>query len=79
MLDLVSHLCYNSYVSAAKEDTMKKIETERFIKLWNIKGFRDVGLMCEVFDLTRKQVLRRVRNLRYRKKCLKLVENRTQV
>jgi len=54
-------------------------ETKFFVKLWNAIGFRDVGLMCDTFDLTRKQVLRRVRNLRYGGECLKRVENKTQV
>ncbi len=58
---------------------MRKIETHLFIRLWNIRGFRDVGLMCDTFDLTHKQVLRRVRNLRYGGKCLKTPQNKTPV
>ena len=57
--------------------SVKKIETELFIRLWNTRGFRDVGLMCGTFDLTHKQVLRKVRNLRYGGKCLKTGENKT--
>ena len=49
----------------------KKSETEFFITLWNIRGFREIGLMCEVFDLSPSQVRKRVRNLKYRGECLK--------
>ena len=52
----------------------KKSETEFFIILWNIRGYKEVGLMCEVFDLSPSQVRKRVRNLRYRGKCLKTPE-----
>ena len=52
----------------------KKSETEFFITLWNVRGHKDIGLMCEVFDLSPSEVLRRIRNLRYRGKRLKTLE-----
>ena len=52
----------------------KQAETEFFIRLWNIRGYKDMGLVCEMFDLSPSQVLKRVRNLRYRGKCLKTLE-----
>ena len=52
----------------------KKAETEFFITLWNVRGHKEIGLMCEVFDISLSQVLRKLRNLRYRGKRLKTLE-----
>ena len=50
---------------------MSKAETILFIRLWNIRGYKDIGLMCELFDLSPSEVLKKVRNHRYLGKCLK--------
>ena len=52
----------------------KKAETEFFIILWNKRGYKDLLLMCDVFDLSPSQVKKRVWNLRFRGKCLKTLE-----
>ena len=70
-------MCYS--IGILVGETVSKAESRIFIRLWNIRGYQDIWLMCNVFDLSKSAVLKKVSNHKHRGVVLKSRVSKTIV